>query len=495
MNFLRLLILPVLAVLAACTSVPADRGMSDVGALVATRDGVSMPIPGAEEGNALVDGLLSQPITAESAVRVALLRNPAMQSVYARLGISNADLLEASRLSNPTLSVSGLVPNDGSAVRIGYGLAQNFTDLLFLHAKTDIAAGELSRAKEIAAREIQTLNSDVTAAWYELVAAQQVASMRALVATAARTASDLAQRFFAAGNVTELDLLMQQSAATKADLDVEGAQAAAKTAHNKLNQLMGLPASMSEWHTTEQLPLPVAREDELATLRDLAMRYRLDLQAKDHELETMGKVHSLAERWRWLGVVNVGVEGERDNDGTHLIGPAISLQLPVFNQGQSSVLRTQAQLEQVQAERTHLQTEIDNAVTTAHGKVAESRSRTERYRSEQIPQREQIVARTQEYVNYMLVGVFDLVRVQQDEYDAYQAYLEALRDYWLARVDLSRTIGTRLPSDAQIGQNGAAAIKLPDQAPPSAHEHHMHHTDGAPDMKDMKDTPGMKCVN
>ena len=65
-----------------------------------------------------------------------------------------------------------------------------------------------------------------------------------------------------------------------------------------------------------------------------------------------------------------------------------------------------------------------------------ARQRIARLSDETIPLREQIVARTQEQVNYMLVGVFDLIRAKQDEYDAYQLYLEAIRDYWLARIDL-----------------------------------------------------------
>jgi len=63
-----------------------------------------------------------------------------------------------------------------------------------------------------------------------------------------------------------------------------------------------------------------------------------------------------------------------------------------------------------------------------------------------------VVARRQEQQNYMLIGVFELIRAKVDEYDAYQSYLEAVRDYWLARVELARIVGQRLPSDAAIGE-------------------------------------------
>jgi hypothetical protein len=74
------------------------------------------------------------------------------------------------------------------------------------------------------------------------------------------------------------------------------------------------------------------------------------------------------------------------------------------------------------------------------------------HRDALVPQRERIVARQQERQNFMLIGVFELVQAKVAEYDAYQAYLEAVRDYWLARVELARAVGQRLPSDAGIDQ-------------------------------------------
>ena len=49
----------------------------------------------------------------------------------------------------------------------------------------------------------------------------------------------------------------------------------------------------------------------------------------------------------------------------------------------------------------------------------------------------------------MLIGAFELLLSRQQEFDAYEAYLDAVRDYWLARNELGRAIGTALPSDAR----------------------------------------------
>ena len=56
----------------------------------------------------------------------------------------------------------------------------------------------------------------------------------------------------------------------------------------------------------------------------------------------------------------------------------------------------------------------------------------------------------------------------------YQSYLEAVRDYWLARVELARTVGRRLPSDAGIGERTPSLgdILGPAEAPAMDHSQH-----------------------
>src|SRR3546814_14294844 len=53
---------------------------------------------------------------------------------------------------------------------------------------------------------------------------------------------------------------------------------------------------------------------------------------------------------------------------------------------------------------------------------------------------------TQRELNYMLVDVFELLSVRQQGFAAYGAYIDALRDYWIARAALARAVGRRLPS-------------------------------------------------
>jgi cobalt-zinc-cadmium efflux system outer membrane protein len=157
----------------------------------------------------------------------------------------------------------------------------------------------------------------------------------------------------------------------------------------------------------------------------------------------------VTRRWRWFGTVEVGYEREREFDGGISRGPSVSLGLPLFNQGQGALERAQAELLQARADLDAQVLAVHNAAHLGIEKLKVSATIAERYRTELVPRREAIVARTQERVNFMLVGVFELLLAKQQEYHAYQAYLEAVRDYWTARAELRSAVGGRLPDDDQ----------------------------------------------
>lgn len=270
-------LLPAGGVLASCASLPADRGLSNVSDLVKARDPGLAAKPTSirakdEELNQQVDGLLSQPLTAERAVGVALLRNPKVRLEYARLGLNQADWVEVSRLSNPVLSFSAMNSDVSSdATRLGYGLAQNFTDLLFIRSRSRLAKTELARLQAETALSLQNLAADVNEAYFEAVGSAQIAQMRTVIAKAARASADLAQRFHDAGNINALELAREQAAAEQAQRDQEAAQADAGTARVTLNTLMGLPA-FKQWSLDTRLPLPVSDEPSVQELIELGLK-------------------------------------------------------------------------------------------------------------------------------------------------------------------------------------------------------------------------------
>jgi cobalt-zinc-cadmium efflux system outer membrane protein len=443
--------------LAGCAGIPQDRGFGEVQEQVRQRGYGELAQPGGDQAQQLADRLLSAaPLQADDAVRVALLRNPDLRELYARLGFSAADVYDAGRPANPRLGGSVLFTGAaGAQDRYDYGLTQDFLGLLLLPARSRLAQAEFARTQQEAGAAVTALAADTRAAWYRLVAANQVQLLRETVVEAATASAELAQRYQDAGNLAALDLELDQAEAVQAQADAVTARNDAIVARAALARLMGVPAGHADWSVAPQLALPPAQDEALPELLDLARRSRLDLAAKRREVASQEDALGLVRSTRLVGAVEAGMQGERDSDGSHLLGPALSLELPLFNQGRGRVLRAQAQLERSRAELERLELDAGHDIAAAQARAASLRALALRYTGEFIPLRERIVRHTQERSNFMLIGPFELIRARQEQYDTDQKYLETLRDYWLARAELERLVGARLPGDTVASATGA----------------------------------------
>ena len=145
----------------------------------------------------------------------------------------------------------------------------------------------------------------------------------------------------------------------------------------------------------------------------------------------------------------MGISRERETDRTWVTGPALAIELPIFNQRQADIARLEAQLRRSQNRLTAQAINIRSEVRSLRNRLIMQRNLIKHYRSSVLPLREQIVDLTLKNYNYMLTGAFDLLMAKQQEFEAYQKYLEAVRDYWIIRADMQRSLGGRLPGHMQ----------------------------------------------
>ena len=502
-------VLLLLLSVSGCVAVSRTDGVRNVAHEVAgaSREAPPFANPGDRGGSGAgadrVTELLAAPLTAAGAVEVAFLRSPQVLDASARLGLSQADVVAASRIANPTFSGS-LIAGPGERQFIA-GISQPISDLLLLSARKRLASGDYARTQHIVAASLLDLVRDTEAAWYRYVSAEQVKALRAAVGRSAEVAAALAQRFFDAGNVSELDLTLLQADSSRTRLASLRAEADARRAKYDLQQRMGL-AGEPVWRALEVLPAPEIVAEPVEALVSRARARRADLVAARQEVELLGEAVNTAKRWRWLGTTDLGIERERETDGRKLTGPTLALALPIFNQGQAGIARAEATLEQSRARVLALEALVENGVRFGVERVTATEHVVEEYRQSLVPQHDRIVKRQQERQNFMFIGQFELLLSKQQQYDAYQGYLEAIRDYWLARVDLARAVGSDL-SSSEKGPGSAVGVDAILQAPAESMEYGEHHQHGSdsppasttpdkasePDVHDMPGMPGMRA--
>jgi cobalt-zinc-cadmium efflux system outer membrane protein len=395
--------------------------------------------------SAQVEQLLQQPLSADTAVRLALLQNSQLRGQLAELGVARADLQQAGLISNPTLAVGGLRPEGGGRWQLDFGLSQSLLDVLTRGLRRSLAQAEFARAQlEVSARLTDIL---LTAQqhYYEALAARHRAAIVNLVATAAETHAGLAEAYQRAGNITELEALTQAAEAHALRLEADTAALDARRAQTSLAADLGV-ADASRVQLPEQLPLPPVETLETTVLVEQALRDRLDLQALRQTQAQLNRDLALHRKTRGVTTFDAGVNAERDYDGSTNVGPEVSVSLPIFDNGSTRIAAAQARLDQNAAAITGLEIAIRNEVTQAQADMDLQRQRAQRYRETLIPQRERIVTLSLQRTNYMLTGPFETLLAKQQEYAAYLDYVDAVGGYWRARADLTKALGRALPS-------------------------------------------------
>ena len=448
------LVLTAATALTGCATLDAGHDTARIEALLAQH---GAPSPGwdrnGESDAGVVGGWLAQQMTADVAVRIAMVRSPRLQQIYGELGLAHADILSAVQVANPRVGLSSLAVQNGPGSQFIVGIAAPLVDLITLPSRTRLARLEQDRARFRVAGAVLTVSLDVESAWYRYVGAEQVAGMRGAVADALQTSADLAQRFFDAGNITELQLNREMATASSARIAASRALVDSKMARLDLDTLIGIRSTETKWTTAAVLPLPVEHEDDPIGLRTTASESSLELLAARKEAAIFASSARSTRALRLLGGTSIGYDREREVDGSVIRGPTLDLEVPIFNQGGARVARADAQLRIAKAKLAQIEISTDNAIDLAAERVQVLSDIVRIHREALVPQREIVAARSQDEENYALIGEFEVLMAKTQEYDAYQGFLEAVRDYWIARVDLTRLVGSRLPSEKEAIRN------------------------------------------
>ncbi len=472
-----------------CASTSPAKPFHDVSALVEERTGFAPRWNVGSPEDAAVDravhDLLAKDLTVDAAVEVALLRNRRLTAAYEELSVSQAELVQAGLLRNPVFS-AGMTTAEADRLdpNLELGLDWDFLSLLMLPARTAVAKSELEATKMRVAAMVIDHVADVEAAYFELQAAQQIVAMRRIVADAAQASADVAAAQHDAGNVNDLTLANEQSATQAFVLDLATSRADAIAAREKLTRLMGVWGEEAGYRVADKLPDLPKTEVPLEHLESMAVAKRPDLEALRRQREAVGRALSLVKSTRFTPAVGAGVSAARLIDGNIALAPRGSLELPIFDQKQATVARLEAELRRADDELRARAVEVRSEVRAARDRVQFERGTVTQFRDVIIPLRERLVMLSQQQYNSMLLGVYQLLLAKQSEVSAYRDFIQAARDYWMARVELDRAAGARLGAHASSAAAGAP-LHTPEPQAPGAPAPKMAPMPGMPDMPGM----------
>lgn len=449
------------ALLGGCATFSEDGGFGMVERSIRERTGQEAKwLRSADEANSVsarVKELLGQPLTAETSVQIALLNNPGLQASYADMGIAEADLVQASRWSGPTFSFARL--RRGDETEYQRSVFFNLLGLISIPLSTKAERKRFESAQARASGAALGLALETRKAFFSAVAAEEGVRYMEQVKLAAEASADLARRMAAAGNWPKLNQAREQVFYAEATAHLARVTQARVAARERLSRLMGLWGEDLRFALPQRLPDLPKFAREAGDLEAQALAQRLDVQAARRETEALAESMGLTKISRFVDLLEFGLHHNTESPRPPQRGWEIELRIPIFDFGGTRVAR---------AETLYLQSvnRVADTAIRARSEVRETYSayRTtfdlvKHYRDEIVPLRKRISEEMLLRYNGMLASVFELLADSRDSVMSVNAYIEALRDFWLAESDLQAALTSGSPG-AMGGSSKAMALPV-----------------------------------
>ena len=454
------LLLATTLLLAACAAPDPQKNLSDLQDLTQGRTaGVAVELTRPDtDHQAAVAELLKQPLTAESAVRIALLSSPSVQQALVTLDLSDALRAQAGRVPNPHFSIAELA--EGEKREIERAIKFDLIGLLFLPWKSEWASRQHELAKLQAAQEIARLATEVRKAWINAVSAQQTVAYLIDVQEAAEAGAELARRMTRAGNYSKLQQAREQAILADAAAQLARARQRALAEREKLTRLMGLWGEQTQYTLAERLPeLP----GEAATQDDVearALRQRLDVRAAVAETHWVGESLGMVKTTGYLDGMSLAykhsstVDGAGEREQKH--GWELEVPLPLFDWGTARNARAEAIYMQSAVRVRNVAVQARSEAREAYAGWRTAWDLARHYRDEVVPLRRFIGEEMLLRYNGMLSSVWDLLAEVRNQSLSVNQALDAQRDFWLADADLQLTLTATSPGAMSALRGGGS---------------------------------------
>jgi outer membrane protein TolC len=461
-----MLALMCVATLSGCASFSPDGGMSAVASAAGEplrKDVIAIrTADDAARTRKVVEALRRRPLSADGAVRVALLNNSGLQAAYNELALAEAGLVQESLPPNPTFSLLRIAGGGGSEIE--RQLIGDILALATLPSRSEIARDRFRQAQLRAALETLRLAADVRRAYYRAVAAAELVALLTEAEAAAEATAQLAKKLGETGSMSKLDQAREQVFHAETATELAAARQGAASARERVVRLLGFWGDDLGFRLPGRLPALPAHARALPAIEVDAVSHRLDLQIARLDVVALSKALDLVEASRFVTVLDLaGIDKRiRDpgGDPRNERGFDVLFQIPIFDGGE---VRVRQAVETYNAAFNRLAEKAVNVRSEARDSYQAYRSIFDiavHYQNEVLPLRKIISDEMQLRLSSMQVDVFALVTEARQRVASLRAAIDAKRDYWLAEVELQAAINGGGRSDGERDGSRPTATAL-----------------------------------
>jgi outer membrane protein TolC len=402
---------------------------------------------------ARVETLLKQPLTPDSAVQIALLKNRGLQAEFNELGVSEAEFIAATLPPNPTIALSRL--GGSLELEIERQILIGLFELATLPARAAIAEQRFRAAQFRTAEAVLRLAAETRRQYYQAVAAnQQVVFIRQALATA-EAASELAKQLGESGALNKLEQAREHAFYQELGAQLARARIEQNVQRERLIRQLGLWGRDVAFRLPGSLPPLPPRLESSRDIERRALERRVDLQALRHDLAATAGQFGLANATRFVTDVELaGISSyertksvavdhgalEVEKEKVNRRGLEVEFTIPIFDFGATGVRNAQETYMAAANRLAERAVNVRSEVREAYSRYRGNHDLARHYQSRVLPLQRTIQEQATLQYSGMLVDVADLITDARARILSNVDAIKARRDFWIAATDLKAAL-------------------------------------------------------
>lgn len=384
-------------------------------------------------------------ITLSKAIELGVLNNPTLKAAQAKLGISDAQILQAGLLSNPNIISDNGFAEDTFRV----GIEQTIE----LGNKRSRRIKLAKMQKDVVQQEIITtildVRSKVRSSYIQTYNAQQKLIASREILETITNLEKIAKEREKKGNVENLDILQAEITVINAKNNIQSAKLELNEAFNSLSANIGKhlnrtivlapPDLMKEFNISTPM---VENDKTINILIEYAYANRPEIKVIEKNIEVQNQKLKLA----YSNIVpdlkmSVGadfVTGDTKRNSTFIMG---SLGMPIFNRQQGVIKEVKAQKIVYENDLDAIKIKIEQEVKNAFFGVITNAKSLNIYEKELIPHAKMIVKKSEINFKEGKSNILIPINSQEAYINTQYRYIQTLTQYEQSVSDLERAIG------------------------------------------------------
>lgn len=377
---------------------------------------------------------LSDALSREQLVRLALTTNPAIAQADARVQALRGQWVQVGLPPNPTAGyVAGEIGNEGKGGQQGGFVGQEFITGGKLRLNRAVLYQEIQQAEQRLAAVRLRVETDVRRAFYAALIAQRRIQLAEELLRVSTEAADASQDLFKAEEIPMAGLLQTQ-------VEQQNFAILSRTANNEQNAAWRQLAAVVG---QELAPSPLAGDVSLlpAVLEWNEQLVRVTTTSPEvaAAFTAVTRAEAALQRARVEPIPDVSTQMmvQYDNATEDTIaGVQVGIPLPIWNRNQGGIRQAQSELAQARRNAQRVELNLKQRLAVAYQQYADARAQAETYAMQILPKAQETYTLVQRGYRLGELGYLDLLTAQRTYSQTNLAYLDALSALWSSSTEI-----------------------------------------------------------